>query len=69
MACTNPDGPSGSGRAMVTFSPDGPVSNVSVPAPFAGTPVGTCVSNAFRSARVPAFTGSSVTLPQSFRVP
>jgi hypothetical protein len=68
-ACTNPDGPSGSGRAMVTFSPDGPVTNVAVPAPFAGTPVGTCVSNAFRSARVPAFTGSSVTLPQSFRVP
>ncbi len=69
LACSNPEGPSGSGRAMVTFSPDGPVTNVSVPAPFAGTPVGSCVSTAFRSARVPAFTGSSVTLPQSFRVP
>jgi hypothetical protein len=69
LACANPDGPSGSGRAMVTFSPDGPVTNVSVPAPFAGTPVGTCISNAFRSARVPAFTGSAITLPQSFRVP
>jgi hypothetical protein len=69
LACSNPDGPSGSGRAMVTFSPDGPVTNVSVPAPFAGTSVGSCVSTAFRGARVPAFTGSSVTLPQSFRVP
>jgi serine/threonine-protein kinase len=69
LACSNPEGPSGSGRAMVTFSPDGPVTNVSVPAPFAGTPVGSCVSTAFRGARVPAFTGSSVTLPQSFRVP
>jgi eukaryotic-like serine/threonine-protein kinase len=62
------DGPSGSGRAMVTFSPDGPVSNVTLPAPFAGTSVGTCIATAFRSARVPAFTGSSVTLPASFRI-
>jgi len=66
--CTSADGPSGSGRAMVTFSPDGPVSSVSLPAPFAGTSVGSCVTTAFRSAHVPAFTGSAVTLPQSFRV-
>jgi hypothetical protein len=68
-ACTSADGPSGSGRAMVTFSPDGPVTGVSVPAPFAGTAVGACVATAFRTAKVPAFTGSAVTLPQSFRVP
>jgi serine/threonine protein kinase len=68
-ACTNADGPSGSGRAMVTFSPDGPVTGVSVPPPFAGTAVGACVATAFRSAKVPPFTGSAVTLPQSFRVP
>jgi serine/threonine protein kinase len=67
-ACGGGDGPAGSGRAMVTFSPDGPVSNVTLPAPFAGTAVGTCIATAFRSARVPAFTGSSVTLPGSFRV-
>jgi hypothetical protein len=68
-ACSNPDGPSGSARAMVTFSPDGPVTDVSLPAPFAGTPVGACVVTAFRGARVPPFSGGSVTLPQSFRVP
>ncbi len=68
-ACSSPDGPSGSARAMVTFSPDGPVTSVSVPAPFTGTGVGNCVITAFRSAHVPAFTGSSVTLPQGFRVP
>jgi serine/threonine-protein kinase len=62
------DGPTGSGRAMVTFSPDGPVSSVSLAAPFAGTNVGNCVAAAFKSAHVPAFTGSAVTLPQSFRV-
>jgi serine/threonine-protein kinase len=67
-ACGGGDGPSGSGRAMVTFSPDGPVSNVTVPAPFAGTTVGACIATAFRTARVPAFTGSAVTLPGSFRI-
>jgi serine/threonine-protein kinase len=68
-ACSNPDGPSGSGRAMVTFSPDGPATGVALQPPFAGTTVGSCVVNAFKSARVPAFTGSAVTLPGSFRVP
>jgi eukaryotic-like serine/threonine-protein kinase len=67
-ACAAEGGPVGSGRAMVTFSPDGPVSNVAVPAPFAGTSVGTCIAAAFRAARVPAFTGSAVTLPGSFRI-
>jgi hypothetical protein len=54
---------------MVTFSPDGPVTNVSIPAPFAGTAVGSCIVSAFRGAHVPPFNGGSVTLPQSFRVP
>jgi serine/threonine-protein kinase len=67
--CKSDDGPNGAGRATVTFSPDGPVSNVSVSPPFAGTSVGSCVATAYRSAHVPAFTGSSVTLPHSFRVP
>lgn len=67
--CKTSDGPSGPGRVMVTFSPDGPVSSVSVQPPFAGTAVGECIVTVFRSARVPAFTGSPVTLPQSFRIP
>ncbi|HEX5098287.1 MAG TPA: serine/threonine-protein kinase [Polyangiaceae bacterium] len=69
ISCSSPDGPSGTGRAMVTFSPDGPVTGVALQPPFAGTGVGTCVVNSFKSARVPAFTGSAVTLPGSFRVP
>jgi serine/threonine protein kinase len=68
-SCSNPDGPSGPGRAMVTFSPDGPATGVALQPPFAGTTVGSCVVNAFKSARVPPFTGSAVTLPGSFRVP
>jgi serine/threonine-protein kinase len=68
-ACSRPEGPSGQGRAMITFSPDGPVSSVSLSAPFSGTSVGSCVATAFRSAHVPPFTGSAVTLPQAFRIP
>ncbi|HVR18351.1 MAG TPA: protein kinase [Polyangiaceae bacterium] len=69
QSCKSGDGPSGPGRATITFSPDGPASNVSVSAPFAGTSVGACVATAYRSAQVPPFTGSSVTLPHSFRIP
>jgi serine/threonine protein kinase len=69
QACKSADGPTGAGRVSVTFSPDGPANNVSVAAPFAGTGVGACVASAYRSAKVPAFTGSAVTLPHSFRIP
>ncbi|HEV8244271.1 MAG TPA: protein kinase, partial [Polyangiaceae bacterium] len=67
--CKRPDGPTGMSRAMVTFSPAGTVSSVALSAPFAGTSVGNCVSTIFKSARVPAFTGSAITLPQSYRIP
>jgi hypothetical protein len=66
--CRRPGGPSGSGRATVTFANDGNPKSVAVSAPFAGTPVGACVSAAFRSIHVPPFTGSPVTLPWSFRI-
>lgn len=67
-SCKRPNGPSGSGRATVTFSPDGRAAKVVVGAPFSGTEVGQCVTNAFQSARVPAFTGGPVTLPWTFRI-
>jgi serine/threonine protein kinase len=66
--CRRPGGPSGSGRATVTFANDGSPKSVAISAPFAGTPVGACVSAAFRSIHVPPFTGSPVTLPWSFRI-
>jgi hypothetical protein len=69
MSCKREGGPTGAGTASVTFSTEGPVSNVSLSAPFAGTPVGTCIQTVFRSAHVPAFSGSSVTLSKSFRIP
>jgi serine/threonine-protein kinase len=68
-SCKRPASPSGAGRAQVTFAPDGTPLKVSLSAPFAGTPAGSCVTASFTSARVPAFSGSSVTLPWSFRIP
>jgi eukaryotic-like serine/threonine-protein kinase len=69
MACKRSGGPTGSGTATITFSPDGPVKFVSVSAPFDGTPVGQCVANVFRGAHVPPFSGSSFTLPKGFQIP
>ncbi len=68
MACKRDGGPTGTGSASVTFSPEGPVSSVNLSAPFAGTAVGACIQTVFKSAHVPAFSGSSVTLNKSFRI-
>jgi serine/threonine-protein kinase len=68
-ACKREGGPSGTGSASVTFSPDGPVKSVTVSPPFAGTAVGQCVLAVFRGAHVPPFSGSSLTLPKSFQIP
>jgi eukaryotic-like serine/threonine-protein kinase len=67
-SCKREGGPTGAGSASITFSPEGPVTAVSVSAPFAGTAVGTCIQTVFRSAHVPAFSGSAVTLNKSFRI-
>jgi serine/threonine-protein kinase len=68
-SCKRPGGPTGAGSVAVTFSTEGPVSAVNVSAPFGGTPTGTCIQTVFRNVRVPAFSGSSVTVNKSFRIP
>lgn len=68
-SCKRPGGPTGAGSVAVTFSTEGPVTAVNVSAPFGGSPTGTCIQTVFRNARVPAFSGSSVTLNKSFRIP
>jgi len=37
-------------------------------APFGGTPVGGCVANVFRRAKIPAFSGDAVTVSKSFTI-
>ena len=67
-ACVDENGPTGQGRALVTFSPTGTVTRVSIDAPFAGTPVGDCVRRRFTSLRLSPFSGESVTLGKSFQI-
>ena len=66
--CGRPNGPTGRGRATVTFAPSGAVANAQVDPPFAGTPVGSCAVAAFRGARVPAFSGGAQSVTKSFNV-
>ncbi len=68
-SCKREGGPTGIGSVSVSFSPEGPVSSVSVSAPFGGSAVGNCVQTVFRNVRVAPFSGSSVTLSKSFRIP
>jgi hypothetical protein len=59
----------GSGRVVVTFAPSGAVqSAVVTDPPFAGTPTGSCVASRFRSAHVPAFTGSPFEVAKHFTI-
>jgi hypothetical protein len=68
-SCAKPGGPTGQGKAQVTFAPSGRVTSANVAsAPFAGTAVGGCVAGVFRRARVPAFSGEPVTVSKSFRI-
>ncbi len=70
VGCKRADGPTGSGRVMVTFATSGRVTAANVVgAPFAGTAVGGCVATIFRRATVPPFSGNSVTVAKSFSIP
>jgi predicted Zn finger-like uncharacterized protein len=67
--CKKAGGPTGTGKVQVTFAPSGRVTTASVMgAPFAGTAVGGCVAGRFRGAKVPAFSGSPVTVSKSFAI-
>lgn len=67
--CSRSGGPSGAGQAIVTFHPEGYVTNVRLNGAFPGTAVGNCVAAAFKQGSIPAFAGLPLTLPQAFRVP
>lgn len=67
--CKKPEGPWGTGKCLVTFAPSGRVTTANVTgAPFAGTPVGGCVSSVFRRAKIPSFNGDPVTVSKSFTI-
>ena len=68
--CKKPGGPTGTGKALVTFAPSGRATTANVVGgAFGGTAVGGCVASVFRRARVPAFSGGAVTVGKSFTIP
>jgi serine/threonine protein kinase len=68
-SCKKSDGPTGSGHISIMFAPSGTVQTAVVDQPpFAGTPVGSCVAERFRKARVPAFAGEPTRVGKSFAI-
>ncbi|MGE3671060.1 MAG: zinc-ribbon domain-containing protein [Polyangiaceae bacterium] len=67
-SCKKPDGPTGQGRAIVTFAPSGRVTSAVITGAFAGTTVGGCIARVFRGATVPAFSGGPKTVSKTFSV-
>lgn len=68
-SCKKIGGPTGSGKVQVKFAPSGRVTSATVTgAPFAGTSVGGCVASVFRRSKVPAFSGSAITVSKSFSI-
>ena len=65
--CKRAGGPTGKVKVSVTFSNSGRTTSSSVVAgPVRGTLIGGCVANAFRKAKVPAFSGPRQTKTVSF---
>jgi hypothetical protein len=69
-ACKKPGGPTGTGKAIVTFDTDGQVviTNI-VGEGFPGTPTAQCVAGLFRRVRVPPFGGDRATAAKIFVIP
>ncbi|MEO5727217.1 MAG: hypothetical protein ABI134_06550 [Byssovorax sp.] len=67
--CKQADGPSGGATVSITFAPSGRVTSSKVTGPpFQGTAVGGCIASAFRSASVPPFEGSPVSVTKTVSV-
>ncbi|MDP3278223.1 MAG: hypothetical protein Q8Q09_23755 [Deltaproteobacteria bacterium] len=65
-ACAN--GQTGIATVQVTFASSGRVTTAEVGPPFAGTPTGSCIARAVRSATVPAFTRATFQVNYPFRL-
>lgn len=65
-SCRAAGGPTGSGKATLTFANTGQIVGTRFSAPYEGTPTGACIARKFGSVRVPPFNGPSVALPMTF---
>lgn len=66
-ACERPGGPSGEGRAVLTFAGDGAVDALALFGDAVGdSPTRACLESVYRSLRVPPFLGMPVTVSGHF---
>lgn len=64
-SCTRSTGPFGATSVRVDFEPDGRVGTLTRP-PFAGTPVGSCISSRFLAIRIGPFQGTTTSIERAF---
>lgn len=68
-SCRQPTDPSGVARVTVTFAPSGRVTTANIAGPpFVGTPTGSCIATIMRSATVPVFSGSNITVRKTVTI-
>ncbi len=68
-SCRRADDPSGIAVVTVTFAPSGRVTTTTIAGPpFVGTPTGSCIASALRSASVPAFSGDLITVKKTVTI-
>jgi hypothetical protein len=69
-SCKKDGDPSGSAAARVTFVQSGRVTSAIISGPpFAGTTTGGCIAATLRRARIPAFSGETVTVSKTVTIP
>ncbi len=69
LKCKIAGGPRGEGHVLVTFAPSGDVQTVSLDrAPFARSPVESCILGQYRTLKVKPFKGDAVTVGKTFRI-
>ncbi len=67
--CRQEGDPSGTATVVVTFATSGRVTSATVNGPpFAGTRTGGCIASRMRSARVPPFSGSPITVSKTVTI-
>ena len=65
--CKSTNTPKGDGHVLVKFVPAGSASDASVDkGQLVGTPTARCIAKEFKKAKVPAFTGDTVSVGKSF---
>jgi hypothetical protein len=64
-SCKTANDPKGVATVTLTYAPSGRITTALVSGVFAGTSTGSCIAGVLRSARIPPFSGSLVTVKRS----